>query len=171
MSRMARSFCLAALAVLAGCSLDRSATGPVDPRVVRNVAAVRLDPAAALADLNGYRLGRSLGALRLDASLTAMAQRQANAMAAGDSISHDIAGSFSSRLLGAGIDTARAGENLGGGYYSSQEAIAAWRASSGHNVNLLQPEATRFGIAIAKDPATKFRVFWAMVVAADPERR
>jgi uncharacterized protein YkwD len=71
----------------------------------------------------------------------------------------------------AGLDTVRAGENLGGGYYSTEEAFAGWQSSSGHNANLLMPQATRFGIALAKDPATQYRTYWAMVVAAEPEKR
>jgi hypothetical protein len=34
----------------------------------------------------------------------------------------------------------------------------------------LLAKATRFGIALAKDPRTEFRVYWAMEIAADPVR-
>jgi len=39
-----------------------------------------------------------------------------------------------------------------------------------HNANLLMPQATRFGIAIAKDARTSLRVYWAMEVAAEAEK-
>jgi len=168
-SALAATLALAAL--LAGCAGDQRRTGPVDARVAHSVAAVHLDPATATVMLNAYRASHGLGPVRLDPPLTAMAQRQANAMVATDTLSHDAGGSFSSRLAAAAVDTARAGENLGGGYMSTEEAFTGWRNSSGHNVNLLMPQATRFGIALAKDPGTGYRVFWAMVVAAEPERR
>jgi uncharacterized protein YkwD len=156
--------------MLAGCAGEPPRTGPADQRVSRSVAAVRLDPAEALARLNAYRASHGLKAVRLDPVLSAMAARHAKAMAAAGTLSHDVGGSFSTRLAAAGLDTVRAGENLGGGYLSTQEAFEGWRRSSGHNANLLLADATRFGIAIAKAPATRYRVYWAMVVAADPLR-
>jgi uncharacterized protein YkwD len=130
---------------------------------------LRVDPAAAAAKLTGYRVSHGLEAVRLDAGLTAMAQRQANAMAASHELSHDVAGNFASRVLASGIDTPTAAENIGGGFYSVEEAFKAWRESPAHNANLLMPQAARFGIAIAKDPGSRFGVFWAMEVAAEPE--
>jgi uncharacterized protein YkwD len=162
---------LAAALALAGCAGEPARTGPVDARVLRSVAAVKLDPVEALRLLNAYRSSRGLGSVRLDSALTAMARRHADAMAASGTLSHDIGGSFSQRLLAAGLDSARAGENLGGGYLSTQEAFDGWRRSSGHNANLLLAGATRFGIALAKAPGTRYRVYWAMVIAADPPPR
>ena len=147
----------AALA-LAGCGEAPSPSGPVDPQVLRAVAAVHVDPAAAAAALNAYRASRGLGAVRLDPALTAMARRQADAMVAADALSHNVAGSFPSRLAGAGVDTTEAGENLGGGYYSTAEALAGWRGSAEHDANLLMPRATRFGIAVATDARTRLRI-------------
>ena len=162
---------LAAALALAGCAGEPLRSGPIDARVLRALADVHVDPAAAAATLNAYRASRGLGRVRLDPLLTVMAQRQADAMVAANQLSHDVAGGFTARLLGAGIDTPRAAENLGGGYYSTAEAFAGWRASPEHNANLLMPQATRFGIAIAKDARTELRVYWAMEVAADPEKR
>ncbi len=163
--------CLAAALALAGCGAEPLRTGPIDARVLRALADVHVDPAAAAATLTAYRAAHGLGPVRLDPSLTAMAQRQADAMVAANQLSHDVAGGFVARLLGAGIDAPRAAENLGGGYYSTAEAFAGWRASPEHNANLLMAQATRFGIAIAKDAHTELRVYWAMEVAADPEKR
>ncbi len=155
---------------LAGCGEEALRSGPLDPQVLRAVAAVHVDPAAAAAALNAYRASRGLGAVRLDPALTAMAQRQADAMVAADALSHDVPGSFPSRLAGAGVDTTEAGENLGGGYYSTEEALAGWRGSAEHDANLLIPNATHFGIAVAKDARTRLRVYWAMEMAAEPQR-
>jgi uncharacterized protein YkwD len=163
---------LVAALCLSGCGGEGPLeSGPVNPSVARQVAAVHLDPAAATKMLTAYRASRGLGAVRLDPTLTAMAQRQADAMVAANELSHDVAGGFTARLLAAGLDTPRAAENLGGGYYSLDEAFAGWRASPQHDANLLMPQATRFGIAIAKDPRTRLRVYWAMELAAEPEKR
>ena len=163
--------CLGAALALAGCGGETPRTGAVDARVLRALANVHVDPAAAAAMLTAYRASRGLGPVRLDPALTAMAQRQADAMVAANRLSHEVAGDFTARLLGAGIDTPRAAENIGGGYYSTAEAFAGWRDSPAHNANLLIPEATRFGIALAKDAHTELRAYWAMELAAEPEKQ
>jgi uncharacterized protein YkwD len=157
---------LAALA-LAGCSAE-----PPEPRLAHHsaaaIAAVRLDPAAAVVALNAYRAGKGLKPVRLDPTLTAMADAQAKAMAAGNVLSHDVAGAFPARLAASEVDTWKAAENVGGGYMSLAEAMRGWRESSAHNANLLIAEGTRFGIAIAKNPDTQYGIWWAMEIAAEP---
>jgi hypothetical protein len=155
---------------LAGCGEEALRTGPIDSRILHSLASVHVDPPAATAMLNAYRASRGLGPVRLDPALNAMAQRQADAMVAANALSHDVGGSFSSRLAGAGVDATEAGENVGGGYYSTEEALTGWRGSPEHDANLLIARATRFGIAVAKDARTQYRVYWAMEVAAEPQR-
>jgi len=168
--RRALSFlALAGALALAGCGGDEASNAPPDVRIVRRIEAVRLDARAMLASLNAYRASHGLGALALDASLAVLAQRQADAMAASGQLSHDVAGSFPRRLGEAGIETTEAGENLGAGYYSGDEAMAGWRGSPEHNANLLKPGFTRLGLALAKNPRTGYGVFWAMELAG-PER-
>jgi uncharacterized protein YkwD len=165
---------VAALALpllVAACAGEPRRTAPPDPRGVERLAAVRVDPAAATRILNAYRASRGLGPVRLDAGLTAMAQRQADAMVAANALSHDAGGSFQARVHAAGLDAARAAENLGAGYYSTEDAFTGWRNSAGHDANLRMAEATRFGIALAKDPQTQYRAWWALVIAGDPPRR
>jgi len=166
-----RDLFVAGLALaLAGCAAE-----PPEPRLAHHsaaaIAAVRLDPAAAAAALNAYRAGKGLKPVRLDPALTAMADAQAKAMAAGNVLSHDVAGAFPARLAESGIDAWKAGENLGGGYMSLAEAMTGWRESSAHNANLLLAEGRRFGIAIAKNPDTEYGVWWAMEIAAEPAPR
>jgi uncharacterized protein YkwD len=161
---------LAALA-LAGCGGGEARrTGPINPKVLRSLESVHVSPAAAAAMVSAWRQSHGLEAVRLDPALNAMAQRQADAMVAANEMSHDVGGSFHSRLAAAGINASEAGENLGEGYYSTDEAMRAWQDSPGHNANLLLAKATRFGIALAKDPRTEFRTYWAMEIAADPVR-
>lgn len=168
MKRSPASTLLALALLLAACAGDQRREGPRDPRTAERLNAVSLDPAQAGRILNAYRASNGLGPVRPDPRLMAMAQRQADAMVAANSLSHDAGGSFSSRIHAAGIDSGRAAENLGGGYYSTEEAFAGWRQSPGHNANLLMQEATRYGIALSKDPRTNYRAWWVLVVAADP---
>lgn len=162
---------LALPVLLAGCAGEPRRAGPPDPKAVARLESVRLDPAAATRILNAYRAGHGLGPVRLDPALDAMAQRQADAMVAANALSHDAGGSFAFRVHAAGLDAAHAAENLGAGYYSTEEAFAGWKASSGHDANLRLPDATRFGVALAKDPQTQYGAWWALVIAGEPERR
>lgn len=162
---------LALALLVAACAGEPRRATPLDQRSVERLAAVRVDPAAATRILNAYRASRGLSPVRLDPALTAMAQRQADAMVAANTLSHDAGGSFQARVHSAGLDAARAAENLGAGYYSTEETFAGWKASAGHDSNLRMTEATRFGIALAKDPRTQYRAWWALVIAGDPPRR
>jgi len=157
--------------LLAGCAGTQRGAAPPSARKQERLAAVKADPAEAVRILNAYRAGKGLGPVRLDSTLTAMAQRQSDAMATGDNLSHDAAGSFTSRVHGAGLDAVRAAENLGADYYSTQEAFDGWKKSSGHEVNLSMPQATRIGIALAKNPQTRYGAWWTLVLAGEPEKR
>ncbi len=167
----ALSAVLAMALLAAGCAGTQRDAAPPNQRKQERLAAVRVDPAGAVAILNAYRAGKGLGPVRLDPTLTTMAQRQSDAMAASDSLSHDAAGSFTSRVHAAGLDSVRAAENLGAGYFSTEEAFTGWKKSSGHEVNLVMPEATRVGIALAKNPQTRYGAWWTLVLAAEPEKR
>ena len=150
--------------LLAGCASEISAPPPSH----RALEAVRLDPAEASAWLNAYRAQAGLAPVRLDPELAALAQRQANAMAAADRMAHDVQGGFAARLVAANVRAGEAGENLCAGYFSTADAMAAWRHSPEHDVNLRLPSATRFGIALAKNPQSSLGVFWAMAIASPP---
>ena len=149
---------------LAGCATEVTA-----PPIARaKLDAVRLDPAEALAILNAYRASAGLDPVHLDAELTAIAEAQAKGMAAADRVSHDVEGHFAARLAAAGVRAAEAGENVCAGYYSTAEAMEAWRRSPEHDVNLKLRSATRFGVALAKNPQSVWGAYWAMAIASPP---
>jgi uncharacterized protein YkwD len=143
-----------------------TASGPPE-KVSYARRPVSFSPTAARDWLNRYRQSQGLSTVSLDPRLTAFAQAQANAMAANNTMSHEIAGSFSSRTRAAGLTGMSVGENISVGTYTDGDAMRQWKNSPGHNQNLLRPEATRFGIAIAQSGG---RVYWAMAVASDPEQ-
>jgi uncharacterized protein YkwD len=128
--------------------------------------------AAAASMLSDYRRANGLPALSADQRLVAMAADQARRMAAIDKITHDPGGrGFIERLRAANYDAARAAENIGAGYHTLAEAFSGWRDSASHNRNMLLPGATRFGIATAYAPNSKYKVFWALVLAQPDDTR
>ncbi len=156
-------------ALLAPLGLAACATEVEPPPIApARLGAVRLDASEAASWLNAYRAQTGLPPVRLDPQLTAAAQAQADAMAAADKVSHDLNGGFASRLAAAGVRAGEAGENICAGYFSTMEAMAAWRRSSEHDVNLRLRPATRFGIALAKNPRSHWGAFWAMAIASPP---
>ena len=62
----------------------------------------------------------------------------------------------------------RAAENIAYGYDSFEKTLGQWIDSSGHRKNLLLRNASRVGIASAKNASGK-RTYWAMVIAGDYE--
>jgi uncharacterized protein YkwD len=101
--------------------------------------------------------------VKTDPQLTAIAERQAKAMAASGIMDHDVAGSFSSRI--AGVGTAMAAENIAAGTKTWDETFRVWQHSPGHNANLLQARADSIGVAVARNDQTRYKTFWAMVIA------
>jgi uncharacterized protein YkwD len=153
---------------LGGCAEERLTASRLDPNAERAAAAVHLDPQAALAQLNAYRASKGLSPVRLDPSLDVLARHQADAMAASGRLSHNVGGAFMTRLASDHIDAGEAGENLGAGYYSLDDAMAGWKGSAEHNANMLRPGFTRIGVAIAKNARTSYGVYWSMEFAGEP---
>ena len=67
--------------------------------------------------------------MRADSKLSAVALKQAQAMASSGTISHTTAGSFSSRV--AGLRKSRAAENIAAGFLSFAETLKQWKESAG----------------------------------------
>src|SRR6476661_1633803 len=82
-----------------------------------------------------------------------------------DKLSHEVGGNFTARLDGAGFTKNAAVENVSAGYHTLAEAFSGWRQSKPHNENMLNPRMRRMGIATAYAPASKYKVFWVLVMA------
>lgn len=116
--------------------------------------------------LSEYRRAKGLPALTIDEKLVALAADQARRMAAIDKLTHDPGGrGFIQRLKASNYGAVRAAENIGAGYHTLAEAFSGWRDSPSHDKNMLLPGATRFGIATAFAPNSKYKVFWALILA------
>src|SRR5215510_6669906 len=117
-----------------------------------------------LADaISRYRQEHGLSAVKTDPQLTAIAERQAKAMAESGIMDHSVAGSFSSRVAGA--HTGEAAENIAAGTKTWPDTFRSWQKSPGHNANLLQARADSVGIAVARNEQTRYKTYWAMVIA------
>jgi uncharacterized protein YkwD len=116
--------------------------------------------------ISDYRTARGLSPVTIDPVLSQVAQGQANAMARADTLSHEVGGrSFVQRMKASGYDAKQAVENVGAGYHTLAEAFSGWRDSPPHNKNMLTPGVTRMGIATANAPNSKYKVYWALVLA------
>jgi hypothetical protein len=113
--------------------------------------------------ISRYRGEHGLSTVRTDPQLTAIAERQAKAMAASGAMDHSVAGSFASRISGA--RTGLAAENIAAGTNTWAETFHMWQTSPGHNANLLQARADSVGVAVARNDQTRYKYFWAMVIA------
>ena len=116
--------------------------------------------------ISSFRLKHGEVRVTRDATLDRIALDQARAMAAKDQLSHEVLGPFTRRMAPAGAG--RAAENIAYGYESFEKTLGQWIDSSGHRKNLLLQNASRVGIASAKDASGK-RTYWAMVIAGNYE--
>jgi hypothetical protein len=126
--------------------------------------AMAAEPPAEL--ISRFRLKHGEVRVVRDATLDHIALEQARAMAAKDNLSHDVLGPFTRRVAPA--RAGRAAENIAYGYDSFEKTLGQWIDSSGHRKNLLLHNASRVGIASARDASGK-RTYWAMVIAGDYE--
>jgi hypothetical protein len=116
--------------------------------------------------ISSFRLKHGEARVVRDATLDRIALEQARAMAAKDHLSHEVLGPFTSRIAPARAGSAA--ENIAYGYEGFEKTLSQWIDSSGHRKNLLLHDASRVGIASAKDASGK-RTYWAMVIAGDYE--
>jgi len=157
-------FSLSVLA-LAACQSEKPVTRVQTPSFYVSLAKAGAEVDAAMARdmISAYRGNNGLRPLTLDPDLQAAAQAEAEAMARADRPSSGEA--FKARLASTGF--AQPAANLSAGYHTLAEAFSGWRESPPHNRVLLNPAATRIGIATAYAPNSKYKVYWALAVAAD----
>jgi len=162
---------LLALAVLAGCAAEY--VPKEEPSFYRNLAqpGAQLDGAAAASMISGYRTNNGLDAVTLDLELTHLAEAQAAIMAKRDKLDHAAGKPFVIRLKASGYDAKLAAENIGAGYHTLAEAFSGWRDSPPHRANMLLKGATRMGIAAVYTPTSKYKVYWALILAAPNDRK
>src|SRR5215468_8932320 len=119
--------------------------------------------------ISRYRREHGLSVVKTDPQLTAIAERQAKAMAASGIMDHSVAGSFAGRISGA--RTGMAAENIAAGTKTWAETFHMWQTSPGHDANLLLSKADIVGVAVARNEQTRYKTYWAMVIAEKPSKK
>jgi hypothetical protein len=119
--------------------------------------------------ISRYRREHGLSTVKTDPQLTKIAEQQAKAMAASGIMDHSVGGSFASRM--SGVRMGMAAENIAAGSKTWAETFRVWQTSPGHNANLLQSKADSVGVAVARNDETRYKTFWAMVIAEKSPKR
>jgi len=157
-------------AALFGCAGNNSPEG--QPSFYQDLTgpAAALDAGAAQSMISGYRHNNGVGAVTIDPELMRLANEQASAMAARGALDHGVSAPFQERIRKSRFDAAVAVENIGAGYHTLAEAFSGWRDSPPHRANMLNANVTRMGVAAVYSPKSKYKVFWALILAAPDER-
>jgi uncharacterized protein YkwD len=166
--KQAQAFSLCSIIGI-GCS-DEKPSG--QPSFYRSMATedAKVDAKAAQSMISGFRRNNGLGIVILDDKLMKLAEEQARAMASKNRFEHDAAGPFQKRIK-RGYDAKVAVENIGAGYHTLAEAFSGWRDSPPHRANMLHGGVTKMGIAAVYSPKSKYKVFWALILATPDDRR
>ena len=147
--------------IFSGCSITfvspEYAARPVQP----------LDPTAALAAVNAYRTRNGRGTVVLDARLTKAAAMHSETQAKRNWIGHEGSGGSlpKDRATRAGYRAKIASENIAAGHKSFSDVMQSWEESAGHRENLLRPQVTAIGVAMAK--SSSGRPYWTLVLGAE----
>jgi uncharacterized protein YkwD len=91
--------------------------------------------------VNQYRASHGLPDLIVDTTIVGLAHEHSAAMAQTGQLNHD---DFPSRVRRSGLPMCV--ENVGWNYRSPESQFDGWRASPGHNRNMLDPRVERMGI-------------------------
>jgi uncharacterized protein YkwD len=103
----------------------------------------------------------------LDDRLCEAAAAQSKAQAARSGIGHtgNDGSKPMERAARAGFHAKIASENVASGQKSFADVLAFWKQSSGHRTNLLRPNVTAIGVAMAKN--SNGRAYWTLVLGAE----
>ena len=99
--------------------------------------------------VNQYRASHGLPDLTVDTTIAGLATEHSAAMAQAGQLNHD---DFPSRVRRSGLPMCV--ENIGWNYRSPESQFDGWRASPGHNGNMLDPRVERMGIGIVSGYVT-----------------
>jgi uncharacterized protein YkwD len=162
---------LSGVAALSGCADNGPPAGQPSFYIDLATTDAALDANAAQSMISGYRTNNGLNGVTLDPELMRLAAEQARVMAAHDKLDHDVGRPFQERIRKSGFDAAVAVENISAGYHTMAEAFSGWRDSPPHRANMLNGSVTRMGIAAVYAPKSKYKVFWALILASGEGRK
>ena len=82
-------------------------------------------------------------------------------------MNHDIGKPFKERVSNSPFANVVVVENVSADYHTLAEAFSGWRDLPPHRANMLNRGVSRLGIAAAFSPNSKYKVFWALILAGD----
>jgi uncharacterized protein YkwD len=104
------------------------------------------------------------GVLVAQSQLTQAAIDHSRDMADNDYFSHDSRDgrTMADRVSATGYAWRSLGENIAAGYGSVQQTIDGWMASDSHCANLMNPDFTEYGLACARNDASRYQSYWTL---------
>ena len=119
---------------------------------------------AFLTLINSYRAQNGKGALTASVNLNRAASWHDHDMATKNYFSHtdSLGRSSNTRMKQCDATVPGSGENIAAGTYrdTAQEVFDAWKASSGHNANMLNGSFKQIGIARFYTSTSKYKWYW-----------
>ncbi|AKF83562.1 membrane protein [Myxococcus fulvus 124B02] len=101
-------------------------------------------------------------ALTMNDQLRCAARRHSKDMGVNNFMSHT--GSDGStpwqRMTAAGYSYRRAAENVAAGYATPTAVVNGWMASSGHCVNIMNPQLVHIGVGYYNAPSSTYKHYW-----------
>ena len=128
---------------------------------------------AFLTLINNYRVQNGLSTVTASQTLGAASRFHSMDMATYNYFAHNLAGndhifgtsddiSFTTNMANFGYTKSggSVGENIAGGYQSASSVFSAWKASAGHNANMLSAWFTTIGIGRAYGATSTYKWYW-----------
>ncbi|MCB1415527.1 MAG: CAP domain-containing protein [Phyllobacteriaceae bacterium] len=162
---------LSGAALLSGCARGSSSHAGRRLRSEIDEQALQFDIEDGFDRLNKIRRRRLLPEFQMDARLQKAAQDYADLMGRRGLYGHEIGPGtdFRTRIFAVGFDNS-AGENLGVGYGSIDEAIQGWMDSPAHRKNMLKPRYRLAGLAYAYNTSgrnERYTHLWVLIMGAE----
>jgi uncharacterized protein YkwD len=145
---------------------------PSDAQAITNCTVSSTDLAIdaeeqKLLDLiNQYRVTNGRNRLAFQTDVNRAAAWMSRDMATNNRFSHidSLGRSMGTRLTQCGVSYTSAAENIAAGQTTAQAVFDAWKASSGHNTNMLRTGVTAAGIGRAYNANSTYKTYWTFNV-------
>ncbi|MCU7878120.1 MAG: Ig-like domain-containing protein [Candidatus Thiodiazotropha sp. (ex Lucinoma borealis)] len=145
-------------------NLGQTSQGTIDlcMNTSNKVMLTLVNNARAVARTCGTNNYSATSSLAWHCNLEQAAQGHSTSMADNNFFSHTGLDDSSpgDRITAAGYNWRTYGENIAAGYADEEAAMNGWLNSPGHCANLMNPNFTEMGEAVAENPASQYRIYW-----------
>ena len=116
--------------------------------------------------INQYRAANGKNQLAFHTDVTRAAAWLSRDMATKNYFSHTDSNGrgMGARLTWCGVSYTNAAENIAAGQTTAQAVFDAWKASSGHNANMLRDGVTKAGIGRTYNSSSRYGWYWTLNV-------